>query len=383
MKTFAKTLLAVLIVLAVVMGLLQWLLQSHLTPMMHRALPQVSEATGLDIRMDAAFVNLFAGQAGITGLAAYVPNTAGMPPTVSLDRAFADLDWLSLLRRTIRITDLAIDNARITIIRQADGKMLLPGGERPIPRTLPDRSPEPSEEQPPMPDEQPDIPPPSVPSTLPRILIRKAGFTAGMTYEDRTKNEDVPSRIGVDIEVAAKDIATFGNPPPGEWGQIRLTSSSPTHPGAFQAEVELRVAPILAPATITMTAKGRMANVNLRELGNLTDTLGITGDSADITLDLDVRGNRFHRGSVIQASIRHAALTGELREKNPRVSLPEQITLVIPVGGTLTAPEFSLTQAVTQSLLRNLADNPDFVLDQITIDGKSLRERLGRRPRRE
>jgi hypothetical protein len=63
------------------------------------------------------------------------------------------------------------------------------------------------------------------------------------------------------------------------------------------------------------------------------------------------------------------------------VTLPATVTLVIPIRGTLESPDVNIRQAITQSLLRNIADNPEVMLEQITIDGKSLRERLNMKNR--
>ena len=380
MKKMFKVLIGFITLVVIVLVAVQWLLQSRLTPLIRQALPGISREAGLDIDIERASVNLFAGAASVSRLTARLPDNPDNPPALSIDRAKASIGWVSLLRKIVYIRNLTLKNARFTIVRQADGRILLPGGslqptkEPPIIET-PETPPAPSEIEPSAGTSEP------LSSSLPKIALKKADFSAAFIYEDRTRDVNNPSRVALNLTLIAEDLFTYGDLPPEAWGLLKLKSTSPSHPGAFAADIEARLAPLTSLATASLTAEGRILNVNLRELGDLAETLGVTSESADISLELDVREGIFASGSTITATIRNAELTGSLREKNKRVSLPATVTLVIPIRGSLEAPEVNIRQAITQSLLRNIADNPEVMLEQITIDGKSLRERLNMKNR--
>lgn len=377
MRKMFKVLIGFVTLVVIVLVAVQWLLQSRLTPLIHQALPGISREAGLDIGIERASVNLFAGAASVSRLTARLPDNPDQPPALSIDRAKASIGWVSLFRKIVYIRDLTLKNARFTIVRQADGRILLPGGGLQPPGEPPMVEPPPAsaEIKPPAGTPEPR------PSSLPKIALGKADLSAAFIYEDRTRDGINPSRLVLDLTLLAEDLFTYGDLPPEAWGLLKLKSTSPSHPGAFAADIEARLAPLTHPATASLTAEGQILNVNLNELGDLAETLGVASESADIAMKLDVREGIFASGSSITATLRNAELTGSLREKNKRVTLPATVTLVIPIRGTLEAPDVNIRQAITQSLLRNIADNPEVMLEQITIDGKSLRERLNMKNR--
>jgi len=372
MKLIIKTLLIILTAVVITLAAVQWLLQRRLTPLIQEALPDISREAGLELRIEGASINLLAGAAAISGLTGRLPDRNDDPPVLSVDRANVSIGWFSLFREILCIRNLSVDNARLVITRQPDGTLRLPGGGLQPPGKQPDS------EEPPAPDvaEPATATPSETPFSMPRVALQKAAFSVAFVYDDQTRGGDNPSTVAIDLSVIAEDLFTYGDLPPSEWGVVKLTSVSSTHPGAFAADLEFRVAPLPDPSAASMTVEGRILGVKLREFGDLTDATGITGDSADITVQLNILEGSFQKGSMINVSLRNPELTGELREKNKRITLPGSVTLAIPIRGTLSAPTVNIPQAVTHSLLKTIADNPDAILDQVTIDGKSIRDRL-------
>lgn len=377
MKKIYKIIAVLIILVVIALEALQWTLQSRLTPLVQKMLPDISREMGLNVRVERVSVNLFSGKIRISRLMALLPAaTPANPPFLSIERASASLGWMSLFQKVIFVRSLSLHNACITIVRQPDGRIFLPDNDLRLgakPSTAATHVP-PSTMQG---DDSPSIISPATPlSSLPKIALGKANFSAAVIFEDQIHGTDHPSRVKLDVTLIAEDLFTYGDLPPEEWGVLKLQSSSPSHPGAFAADIDVRLAPLSDPATASFTATGQILNVNLRELEGLADILNMTSDSSDIALLLNVREGVFQKGSCITTTVHNAELIGALREKYKRISLPKLITLIIPIRGTLEAPELNVPQAITQSLLKNIADNPDDMLDQFTIDGKSLRSRL-------
>lgn len=375
MKVTPRIFLILITAAVIALSAAQWMLQCHLTPLIRKGLPAISRGTGLDWRIEGAAANLLARSASIAGLTAVLQDTGSTPPLLSVDRATVAIGWMSLLREILYIRNLSVENAHLVLIRQTDGTITLPGGPRTPPETgaIPEM-PEPADR---LPGET--APPVAKSPVLPKIALRKAAVSATMSYEDRTQGGGGLPPVAIDFTVVAEDLFTYGDLPPAEWGLLKLRSTSPTHPGAFAADLDIRLAPLTDPATASMAVGGRILDVRLRDFGNLTDATGVTGDSADITVQLDIREGVFLDGSRITVSLRNPELTGELRETHKRLSLPGSVTLIIPIRGTLATPAINIPQAITHSLLKTIADNPDHMLDQITIDGKPLRDRLRKR----
>ncbi len=367
--------LAVVLVTALAGG--QWVLKTRLTPRVNKALERLSSTTGFEIRTQDASASLFAGRVIFTGVSARRAGASGTPPSLSFDRISATAGWINLLRDVRHVESLSIENARITIRRQPDETLRLPIADGAAARTPPVAIPPtggtrtvatPS--------------PPVAPDPMPKIAIKSASLTGKLIYEDATGGDPQTAPLSLDLSITATDLRTYGKRPPAEWGWMRMQTTRPTHPGTFAADVTFRLSPFGDPDSASLTAEGQLLQVRPRELGNLTDALGITGDAADIDLNLDIVNGVFQQDSTLRVVLHNAELAGDLRERYHRITLPAVITLILPVRGTLAEPTINTRQAITHSLLKNLADQPEAMLDQITIDGESIRGRL-RRPRRD
>lgn len=370
MKFILKLFLIVVVALAGLLLAAQVLINRRLNPEIQKALPAISSESGLDIRLGGAAVNLFVGIASANALAIHTPGNTNLPPLVSVDRASVSLGWLHLFQKVLYIKNISVDNAVFTLVRTADGGLRLPT----LPPATPDTE-DPAATEPPAPETGTEPAAPAGDSHMPKIAIKRADISSRLVYEDRM-DRDQPARVVLDIRLGAEDVYTYGDLPEEDWGVVRLQGHSSSHPDVFKIDILARVAPAMNPATASLTIEGSILNVNLKELGTLAKDLDVTSESADATVQLKILEGEFQKGSSVTLTLRKAELTGELKKKYKRIVLPETVSLLIPVKGTLESPAINVAQAVTHSLLKNIADNPDYLLDQITIDGKSLRDRM-------
>jgi hypothetical protein len=215
------------------------------------------------------------------------------------------------------------------------------------------------------------------PVELPKVQIDSLTFDTLFKYADHKTESGKPVNIGLDLNIDAENIATFvPQGTSGDWGTITIKGKGHNNPDAFIVDITADVAPLTDPASPSFKAKGSIAAFKPEELGEVQDEIGITGSSADLKLEIVVENGAFLKGSKLVATLHDARLTGKLKRKHKRVKLPPDVSITIPIKGTLAEPKISIVQAVTASVLRNLKNNPDYLLDNISVDGKSLRDRL-------
>jgi len=280
------------------------------------------------------------------------------------------------MQGVVEVSEATVKDAALTVSRNQAGDVNIAVIREGLPKPEPaSDTPPPAEDTPPQPapSEQP-----SEPAEMPKIQINQLAFNTRFDFVDHKTTNPAPNRLSLDLAVGASDVATFGSRPENEWGTVTISGGLHDKPEAFVTDIKARVAPVTEPLLASFSAEGSIMAIDMRELSELTDELGVASEAVDITLRLNVRAGAFLSGSELVAALRDAKLVGELKEKHDKVELPPEISLTIPVSGTLVKPVISIQQALTMSVLRNLAKNPDYILDNVTVDGKSLRERLSK-----
>lgn len=374
MKLTLKLFLILVAVLAALLLSVQVLINRRLAPAMQKALPEISRQAGFDIGIDDVSLNLFMGCANADGLDIRIPDSTAIPPVLSIKRTSVDLGWTRLFQKIIYISDISVEKAVFTVVRTSDGSIRLPALTS-LGSTTEMTNPPPIEVSQ-EPTTNLELPGAVPTARLPKIALKQARISTSAVYEDRSVKDTAPLRVVLDLTLSAEDLYTYGDLPSADWGEIRLLGRSTSHPGTLNTDIFIRTAPVMNPATASFTVDGNVLNINLKDLGDLLKELEVTSESADMALQLSIIEGVFQEGSSVTLTLRHAELAGKLKEKHKRVVLPETLTLEIPIKGTLESPQINVPQAVTHSVLKLLADNPEYILDQITIDGKSLRDRL-------
>jgi hypothetical protein len=382
MKKLVKIVGVLVIIIVVGLFGLQIFFNHGLTPVVQKMLPKVSEELGMDVSVEKVSVNLFKGSLDIAKLSLGNPEGFSDPSIFALDRAGLDVVLRDLLQREVRISDAAVKNAIITLVRNQEGKVNLTEIQKNLKK---DRQQVATDK---VPDDQAPAKPESSSSPaaeaaaevveLPKVEIVKLGFNLLFEFIDYKTTNTQPRRIGLDLKLDAENITTFGEKPEDQWGTITINGGLHENPKRFAVNINARVAPLTDPAAPSFDAKGKIASVNMEDLGSLPDEVGVIGSSADIELNIMVRDGHFAKESKLIATLHDARLIGKLARKHKKTKLPPNISITIPINGSLDSPEVNIVQAVTASILRNVAKNPDYLLDNITVDGKSMRDRLNR-----
>ncbi|HAS83878.1 MAG TPA: hypothetical protein DCS43_14685 [Verrucomicrobia bacterium] len=361
------------VLMAVVLMAVQLLLNVRLNPEIKKALPALQDDTGLAIDIGQASVNVFSGSGRVEGLKVGKIDPRMLSPTLTMGPASLSIAWIPLLRKITRIEDFNIPRAELTLVRTPASRVRIPAAT-PVP---PSPATDPRTNAPATPDTAPEEPADTLSirrPVLPKLAIRQARAALRIIYEDQA--QDPVLRLLQDVTVEAHDIYTYGDLAPDDWGTIQLTGHAADKPDVWKLDLVARVAPVSDPAVASFSLDGTLKNLNLAALGTLTEEIGIRSESADITVSIKVLDGIFQSDTRVILTLRNAQLTGKLKQKNKHISLPSSVTIEIPVGGTLEKPSVNVLQAITHSVLKTFAANPDQVLDQITIDGKSLRSRI-------
>jgi hypothetical protein len=377
MKKILKILVGVVIVVAVLLIGLQVFLNRGLNPVVQKALPQVSESLGLDAAVENVSINLFGGSLEVKNVKLGNPQGFKEPSVFALDSTSLDVSLRALLDGIVQVSDASVKNAKITIVRNAAGAVNLTEIQKQLPKSdVPaETEAKPQTEQ----KEDKESKPEAAESVkIPKVQIDKLAFNTLFEFVDYKTTNAQPNRLGIDLSIDAADVVTFGELPEEEWGALNIKGGLHEKPDQFVVDIKAKVAPLTDPAALSFRAEGSIAAMDMTELGDVSQEIGISAESADIAITLIVDKGVFGKGSKMVAALRNAELVGDLKKKNKKAKLPPNISITIPVSGTLANPKINIVQAVTSSLLRNIAENPDYLLDNVTVDGKSLRDRLNK-----
>ncbi len=377
MKKLLKIVAVLIIILIVALLGLQIFLNHGLNPVVQKALPQISKKTGMDIGIGNVAINLFGGSLRAENLRIANPTGFKEPNLFSIDNLNLDVGLKALLNKTIRVSDANVKNAKFTLVRNAEGAVNLQKLQEKLPKNAATNPPPaavtPTTETATRTDEKSEEP-----IEIPKVQIDQLAFTTLFEFVDFKTTNAQPNRLGLDLNLDASDIVTFGEKTESEWGNLHITGGLHQNPEAFKIDIKAKVAPITSTSPLSFTANGKMADLDLEKLGDIKKEIGITSSAIDLQINLAVNQGQFKKGSQLVATLHNAKLTGKLKRKYKHVKLMPKLSITIPIKGSLAKPEIHITQAITASILRNIKENPDYLLDNISVDGKSLRHRLNK-----
>ncbi len=342
--------------MALLLVALQLLLNARLNPEIRKALPALQAETGLTLDIGQASVNIFSGHGRAEGLKISKPDPRLLSPALTMDSASLSIAWTPLLHNITRIEDANIPQAELTLLRTPAGRVRIPAA---TPGQPPPAAPKPSPPTSDSPGPSTEGPSDTLASrspVLPKFAIRKGQAALRVIYEDQTQ-VPVLRRIQ-EVTLQAQDIFTYGDLAPADWGTIHLTGHAAGNTNACMLDLVARVAPVSDPAVASFSLEGGLKNINLAELGTLTEAIGIVSESADITLKATVLDGVFQSDARLILTLRNARLSEKLSKKIKRISLPPLVTIEIPVGGTLEKPVINVEQAILHSVLKTFAANP-------------------------
>ncbi len=385
MKKLFKILVIIVVVFVILLIGVQIFLNRGLNPVVQKALPQVSESIGLDLGIESVSINLMGGSLDIKKVSVVNPDGFNEPNVFALESAVLDVHLRALMNGIIQVSNASVKNAKITIVRNAEGDVNLTKIQQQLSENDTKENDKPIQQPEATEDDKPEttkpLPAETEPVTIPKVQVDQLAFNTLFDFVDYKTTNQTPNRLGLDLSIKATDIVTFGARPEEEWGTIEIKGGLHEYPERFVIAITTKVAPIIDsdPNSISFTSKGTIAGIDMRDLGkDVSEEIGLSTESADITLNVVVKNGVFVDGSKFVATIQNAKLAGKLKKKHKKTELPPNLSITIPVSGTMVEPKINIVQAITSSILRNIAKNPDYILDNVTVDGKSLRERLNK-----
>ncbi|MBT3191706.1 MAG: AsmA family protein [Verrucomicrobia bacterium] len=373
MKKLLKIIAVLALVLVVAVLVLQLFLNRGLDPAIQKALPGASESLGLELGVGDASLNLFGGAIAVDDVSVGNPDCFAEPSAFTLNRTVMDVNLRALRKGVLEVSKASVLDSKLTLVRNQEGDFNFTEIQEALPTSNPAEPTEPAAVA-----ETEAVAAPSEPFEMPKVQLNNLDFNMLLEFVDYKTTNPTPTRIGFDLSIDARNVTTFKTTPEAEWGTMAIKGSLRESPEDFAMDITAKLAPLVDLAKPSFTAEGNIVSINMQTLGNeLTEEVGIASDSVDISLSLNVRDGAFVDGSKLVATLREAELAGDLKAKHDDVALPPQLSLTFPVSGTLARPMIYIQQAITVSILQNLANNPDYLLDNITVGGKSLRTRLG------
>ncbi len=373
MKKLFKVLGWIIVLIVMLLVALQIFLNRGLNPVVQKALPQVSESIGVDVAIESVAINLMGGSLNIKN--AKVANPQGFKENnvFALGSVALDVHLRALMNGIVQVSKASVENAKITIVRNDMGDVNLTKIQEQLPEAnKPEETANHSIKEEPKKEKTESV-------NIPKIQIDQLAFNTTFEFVDYKTTNATPHRLGLNLSIEAADVVTFGTLPESEWGTILIKGGLREHPERFATEIKARIAPITDSQGMSFTAEGAIASIDMQDLGKeVSDEIGISSQSVDITMKLIVRNGAFMDGSKLVATVRDAALAGKLKKKHKKTKLPPDLSITIPVSGTMAKPSINIVQAITTSILQNITKNPDYLLDNVTVDGKSLRERLNK-----
>ena len=372
MKRILKLLLILIALLAIALLALQIFLNRGLNPVIQKALPEISKSVGLDVGVGNASLNLFGGSLKVNDLSINNPKGFEFPTVFALEKTVLDVSLRALTKGILEVSEATVLNATVSLVRNQEGDLNL----KKIQEARPESKPATKPTAQPKPTKETASPTEAI--EIPKVQLNHLAFNTLFEFIDYKTTNTTPLRVGFDLVIKAKDISTFGSKPEAQWGTLSIGGTLHDNPETFVTDITASVAPLCDPQHASFTALGNIMNVDMRKIESLTHDIGIACSTANLTIQLTVRDGIFMTGSELVLRLRDAELSGKLKKKHGDVKLPPDLSITIPVSGDLSGPIISMQQAITVSILRNLTQNPDYLLDNVTVDGKSLRDKLNK-----
>lgn len=366
MKRRARNLilLAVLILLPTV-ALHVWL-NHALTDLARRALRSATGEVGLNADVGHVAFNLPRGLLMVEGLSVANPDGFGPTNVFSVGRLRVNLGWLALVRGIVHLSEIDVDRARLTIVSNDRGEINAVALHEQVAAKLESvalesetAGPVESPPQPPAPEAvtpaAPTAPstPPVHPPEWPRVRVDRLRIE-GVTAYHATTAADEHAPVSLWTETTLTDFRTYGgtNDP---WADLTLRGHLEDDPEACVLNMTGRVAPVTDPARPSFNLRGGLAALQpgaIQELGEL----GFQAEAMNLTVTLECRDGVFNPAvSRLTLTLREPRYDGRVLGRKRRVELPHEIQVVIPVGGTVEAPEVDwagpLLNAVLQAAL--------------------------------
>lgn len=358
MKRSSKIGCGILIVLLVlvVVGVIavQVILKNHLGPIIQAQLPPVKEKLQVQtLEVGGASVNLLGGSVRVDGIKVGNPKGFEEPVLFSLDRFIVEIGVCRLLKAAFRkevdleIPRVEVRNAEIKVIRNAESainlKVLadtLSGGQeaKPVEKPVEKPAAQPAAEEQPGP--------------LPKVYVKAVDINTLLRYVDHAMSKTETINMAIKSAINLRNIATYDI---GTRGDISITGCLENDANLCKTDLKGKISPLIDPLKPTMEIAGDVGNVDLRLVRPYMDMAGFGCDSLSLKINFVCKDGVIDgKKSVITLMMTKVALT---RDMPPGVNYLNELTVPVPVEGTITEPKVDMKKAVVKAIMDNLKNN--------------------------
>jgi hypothetical protein len=336
---------------------------------------------GLKLDVGPIRLGLFPPRATVGSIRAAQPGKLGDNPLFRVDAARLDIKPASLLLGRVTVSSLAFTGAAFRVVRTAEGRLNL-STVRPPPAA--------------QREAQPFGPGATAPAggASPAAAARGRGVPfvvergAGDLRLHYTDFGLAPEPVGADLrlDVKALNIGTLGDAGnAADWGRVAATGELICLERASPVEVALRLAPLTADGSGNFDFEAHIGALDPRVADFLLAKADLKGELVDAAVLLVCRGSHFDQArSRLTLRLRNVTVTDKLARKLGRAPVLPEITLPIPVGGTVRKPKLRVEQALAVAVLGAFAEGsgPD-VAGALESAIRGLEGLLGGKSKRE
>ncbi|MEI6219221.1 MAG: AsmA family protein, partial [bacterium] len=348
--------LFVLLIIAVVA--VQYILKSHLGPIIQAQLPPVKEKLQVRVlEVGGASVNLLGGSVQIDSIKVGNPQGFQEPTLFALDRFRVEIGIGKLIKAALRkevdleIPRIELRNAELQLIRNDEGAINL----KVLTDTL-NAGKTQSTAGTPV-EKKADRPAGQAASPLPKIYVKMVDINTVFRYLDHAVSKTEPINIALKNSINIRNLATYNV---GQIGDISITGALESDANLCKTDLKGHIAPIIDPEKPTFDIAGDVGHVDLRLIRPYMDMAGFGCDSLSLKVNIVCKdGVLDGKQSVLTLVMTKVLLTGDMP---PGVNCINELTVPVPVEGTLSAPKVNLQKAVVKAIMDNLKGNAGSVI---------------------
>lgn len=352
-KIGCGVLIALIVIVVIAVIAVQVILKNYLGPIIQAKLPPVKEKLHVQtLEVGSASVNLLGGSVRVSGIKVGNPKDFQEEVLFSLDKVIVEVGVGRLIKAAIskqvdlEIPRVELKDAELKIIRNADNtinlKVLadtLSAGQEQKPAGIP------KEVIAEKPVEQQSGP-------LPKICLKVADINTILRYVDHAISKSEPINMAVKTSLNLRNIATYDI---GTRGSISITGALEGDANLCKTDLKGQISPLIDPLKPTMEIAGDVGNVDLRLIRPYMDMAGFGCDSLSLKINFACKEGIIDGKSVVTLMMTKVVLTkGGMP---PGVNYLNELTVPVPVEGTITAPKVNMEKAVVKAIMENLKNN--------------------------
>ena len=338
-------------------------------------IPKAEEAIGLKITLGDAKLHLFGGKMTISKVEISNPDLSENNIVLYMDEFLVNFSLLPLLGQKIEISNVNINDIKVNINRDQNGKLNFEPHTPPTSSAQPAATAAVKQEEPAVEAETKKEKKSDESAPL-KLELQNFNCSTIITYTDE-KVSTPPLTMPFAATLAANNITTIGSDE-DEWGTFTIKGSLLDKPKVFETSITGKIAPITDPLKVSMNINGSISGIDLTELGPYTNEIDIAAENITATLKLKCDGGIIDAfNSSLILTMDNVTLSGKLAKQAKNISLPPTLTINVPISGTIDAPEINIQAAIITTVLKNLGGALGTMLENATIDGKKLDGDLG------